>query len=257
MINVALPNQLPIRNINPKKLGVVCPNGQINFQTEEIAIEFTKNLIVKALKAGKERAIITKDASVLKIMDGTKDDVSCTARDLPAISGCIHHHGHPYCQYGYTTPPFSTNDVISFILLHNIFGYKQFFVYNVLGEECTMTMKKQSPLSKRNLTPEKRYEILMENPKTKSKFEFFENFNKAFIKKYNGEFYLKNIMSRCNNDEIALVEQYIETKDVQKLMEWFNNKVSALVQHDMLEACASKLGIKYETTFSCLKGHKG
>lgn len=253
MINIPLPKQLPVRNINPKKLGFVCPNGQINFQTEEAAFEYTKNSIINALKVGKEREIFTKGSSVLKIIDGNEKEVVCAFDDLPQIAGCTLHHGHPPAEYGYCTRPFSGDDVSNFILLNKIFGYEKSVVYNYAGEECTMTMKRRTLLNRLNLPISKKLTLYRLSPKIRYQQRLIPRYEINFAYKYDAKYFLKHLKSRCNEEENTFIKQCQEENNTQKFMDWLLDKGSSLMRHDTLKAITQKLGIEYKTTFSNLK----
>ena len=140
-----------LKNINPKELGIICPNGQINFSTAEVAEKYAKNSILKSLNRNKEQLVITKGSRILMVADGKKDRVNINLDNslFPTESDCNIYHGHPDNSMGYA-PTFSNNDTRIFILLNKIFGYKRSVVYNSKGEECTMAMKsdKKTFLSK-------------------------------------------------------------------------------------------------------------
>jgi len=239
-----------LQKINPKSLGYVCPNGQINFQTEEAALSYTKNTILKALKSGKEREVITKDASVLKIFDGNETSVTTNFSDFPDIAGCIQHHGHP-SMHGYYAYPFSKADVMAFQMLNKVLGYKKAIVYNSLGEECTMTSNKKPLLSRLKLSPDIRRNLYYFNPKRFLNFIFLRKFEKNFSKKHNRDYYLKTFLKRCSKEEINLLNSIKEDKE--KVRNWLTDKINALWYHDELKEYTPKLNITYRTNFNYLK----
>lgn len=239
-----------LRNINPKNLGFVCPNGQINFQTEDAALYYAKNTILKALKCGKEREVITKDASVLKVFDGERNSVTTDFSDFPDIAGCIQHHGHPLLSC-YFASPFSYADVDVFLMLNKVLGYKKSIVYNSLGEECTMTSTKKSSLSHVKLSPNIRKILYAINPKTFLRLAAERKFHEEFIKEHNKDYYIKTFTDRCSNEEINFAKSI--KSDKEKLCAWIQEKINMLLFHDELKALAPKLNIEYNTNFSYLK----
>ena len=249
MPNLLLQNHF-LQKINPESLGYVCPNGQINFQTEKAALSYTKNTILKALKSGKEREVITKDASVLKIFDGNEKSVTADFSEFPDIKGCIQHHGHP-SKKGYYAYPFSRCDVDVFHMLNKVLGYKKSVVYNSFGEECTMVSSKKPFLCNWKISPDFRRKLYYLNPKTFLNFVSLKNFHEKFSKEHSKDYYLKTLPQRCSKEEINFIASKKENKE--KLVPWLEDKINSLLFHDELKKYTPKLNIKYETNFSHLK----
>lgn len=233
-----------------ESLGYVCPNGQINFQTEKAALSYTKNTILKALKSGKEREVITKDASVLKIFDGNENSVTAKFSEFPDIKGCIQHHGHP-SNNGYYAPPFSKADVNVFHMLNKVLGYKKSIVYNSLGEECTMVSTKKPFLCNLKFSPDSRRNLYYLNPKTFFNFVSLKNLHEKFLKEHSKDYYLKTLLKRCSQEEIIFIASQKDNKKI--FTPWLEDKINALLFHDELKKYTPKLNIKYETNFSHLK----
>jgi len=249
MSNLLIPKPF-LQKINPKSLGYICSNGQINFQTEEAALSYAKNTIIRALKSGKEKEIITKDARVLRVFDGTETSVTVDFSDFPDIEGCILHHGHPSLN-GYNAFPFSYADVTAFHMLNKVFGYKKSIVYNSFGEECTMTSNKKPFLYRLKISPDMRKNLYYFNPKTFSNFISIRNLRENFIKVHTKDYYTKSIIKRCSKEEINLVKSMKD--DMEKFTAWLTDKINALLYHDELKEYTPKLNIKYRTNFSHLK----
>ena len=244
--------KVPKGKINSRALGYVCPNGQINFQNEASALQYTKNTILKALKQGKERMVITKDANVLKVSDGGKFEVELAFRDFPQINGCNMFHGHPNVLGSYTFP-FSELDTKAFLMLNKVLGYKKSVVYNSIGEECSMTMKSGKPslLSKLKLSPDYKFLLYDLNPLNFFRNRYIDKAQDKFNKNIDVTSYLKNLNSRCTQEEKALVKE-LRVKP-EEFRVWVENKINALIYHDGLKKYTTKLGIDYKTTFSHLK----
>ena len=81
-------------------VGYICPNGNINFQTNEAAVTYAKNSIIAALKCKKpfERAIVLSDNTILGEYDGNSDTVTITI-NIRKVKKHLHnkisvYHGH-------------------------------------------------------------------------------------------------------------------------------------------------------------------
>ena len=245
-----------LKNINPKELGVVCPNGQINFSNSETAEKYAKNLILKSLNRNKERLVITKDTRVLMVADGKNDRVNINIDNslFPTESDCNIYHGHPdtNTSMGYATT-FSNNDTIIFIMLNKMFGYKKSIVYNSKGEECSMTMKsdKRSFLSKTRLSKYMKHFLYNLNPISQLKELYLSLSSKPFYNKTDFDNFFNTLKSRCSQDELDYM--YTKLSNKKDFCNWVENKFIILKQHDCVKKQAKMLGIDYKTTFSYLK----
>ena len=65
------------KTINPKKLGWIRPDGKINFQTEDVAMEYAKNRVISALKRHKpfERSIIVDKNTIIGEISGNAERI--------------------------------------------------------------------------------------------------------------------------------------------------------------------------------------
>ena len=85
----------PKGKIDPKTLGYVLPNGNINFQSKESAYNYAKNCVMKALKSEEpyERGLVIKGNTIVADVHGVKNEVTF-ADDLD-LWGTTIVHGHP------------------------------------------------------------------------------------------------------------------------------------------------------------------
>lgn len=236
-----------IGKINPKELGYLCPNGVINFQTEESAIKYAKCAIVKELKAtGKELGVITKDSRVLKSIQGDEERILMPLNDIPDIRGCAYHHGHPDFYKGIASS-FSPRDAKSFLILNKVLGYNKYCVYNQLGEECSMEFKPSRVFDflPRNL----RYLLFQLNPLTSIKFSNIDRATHKFEKGADVKSYLRKIPP-----EDIKVYKHIATNGSQKDKKDLNDlliaKFKASLGHQATRDFAPKIGADYKTNFS-------
>ena len=84
----------PKGKINPKALGYVCPDGAINFATEEAAVQYAKNKCVKAAKNGYEHGGLRyKNRIILeKIGDENGVDFGRVKINIPKGTEIFHDH---------------------------------------------------------------------------------------------------------------------------------------------------------------------
>ena len=85
----------PKGKVNPKTLGYVLPNGNINFQSAEKAYNYAKNCVMKALESDNqyERGLVIKGNTIIADVHGTQNEIKF-ADDLD-LWGTTIVHGHP------------------------------------------------------------------------------------------------------------------------------------------------------------------
>ena len=125
--------------INPKTIGYICPNGNINFATKENALEYAKNYIVKALRSNPpyERGVVIKNSTIIANIDGDAVKVNYGNIDL---TDTIIAHGHP--RINGDESPLSLGDVITSI--NN--DVKEVIAYNQKGEFSKLTVLSHSKI---------------------------------------------------------------------------------------------------------------
>lgn len=105
-------------------VGYICPNGNINFQTNEAAVAYAKNYIIEALKCPKpfERAVLLSNNIILGKYDGTSKGVRVKKSDIRNAKKHLHnknvsvYHGHPDNAKIGAAKPISIYDYISLML---------------------------------------------------------------------------------------------------------------------------------------------
>ena len=86
--------KVPKVKINSKTLGYISSNGNINFQSEEVALKYAKNMVLKTLHSSNpvERALIIKDSRI--IADKLGDYSSVDLGNINKLDTSL-IHGHP------------------------------------------------------------------------------------------------------------------------------------------------------------------
>ena len=118
----------PKGKINSKMLGYVCPNGNINFASENAAFGYAKNCVIKTLKSEKpyERGFVIKDSAIIADIHGTENNVNFSGIDL---TNATIIHGHPY------NTPISLGDAL-ILIKHKM---KKIVAFNNSGEYSSLT----------------------------------------------------------------------------------------------------------------------
>lgn len=126
--------QCPTGKVNPKNLGYILPNENINFVTKDGAMTYAKNTVVKALnsKIPYERGIIVKDSKIIADVKGFGNELYFGQTNL---KDCFIVHGHP------NSTPISVTDYG--LALENC--AKEIIAYNPKGEYSKLVMERQLP----------------------------------------------------------------------------------------------------------------
>ena len=134
-------NHSNLAKINPIKIGYICPDKTINFQTINAASEFAKNQAVKALKGKNpyEKIIIQCKNRILDIIHGDKTMAFFDPLKYKEKISII--HGHPDLYGLGKTNTISSADYKTLMEGKNI---KEIIAYNSLGEYAKL-IKKASP----------------------------------------------------------------------------------------------------------------
>ena len=109
--------------INPKELGVIFPDGQINFQNEESALKYIKARLHDALNRPQleqyERVIVKRGSTIIGQGDGTHTDATEAFQSIKGVMERINQdvprdleafHSHPDMFGPGSTMPLSTPD---------------------------------------------------------------------------------------------------------------------------------------------------
>lgn len=215
-----IPYKIP-RNINPKSLGYILPDGSINFSNERAAYNYGKNKIVSALNSNEPREVhvVWADKRILKCNLGERNSVDVPLDTYPRVKNCVDMHGHPtYEENKKITYPFSPDDVCMLLKLNKVFGVKKSIIFNAEGENCTMKINRSPSF----------FDVLPTSLKTALIYKDSDLFKK--VKILLTDFRLSN-----------KAEKYVDTD------------TSGILQHQALQKCCPKLGIDYSTTFSNLR----
>ena len=244
------------RKVNPKQLGYICPNGNINFQSHESAMRYGKNQIVKALNSQKpyEKSIIVKNNTITYEGNGTAE--SCST---PLMAEGTWLHGHPDNWGKGKTLPFSATDYHTFIGNDKI---DKAIVYNSFGEEASFTKNHQSSLLNqlaKKILPEKRVE---QARIYSNMFECATGYTKALFNSAATAKETKDIvkLSRKKLFYRLIGNKAAAAKYGEEYEQMYNNIVQRALNdeklakdiHNYWVKNAKKLGVDYQTNFSNL-----
>ncbi len=226
-----------LKKIDPQKLGYVCADGTINFQTPNIALEYAKNRVVAPLRQKEpfERLVLIDKSRIIKEVDGLKNEVPCDTKNYNFDTFV---HGHPDCLGEGKTLPLSLDDIV--LLYKNApNGAKRTIAYNSRGE-YSMLERKEAPMK-----PEEIPEMIREY--------YFKDFNnKCLVALY-------NFM-----DEVKIItkEKWTELRHSGKLKDILKDlpegdffdqlqiKLDSLILHKAIKDNCEKFGAIYKTNFS-------
>lgn len=124
--------QVPKGKINPETLGYVLPNGNINFASNEAAMNYAKKAVVRALKSEfpYERGIVVNNRQIIADIKGTGNQVNFGKMN---IENCSVVHGHP------NSTPISIGDYD--VLM--IGSAKENIAYNLNGEYSKLILNSE------------------------------------------------------------------------------------------------------------------
>ncbi len=250
--------------INPKSIGYVCKNGNINFATEEAALLYAKNRVLKALdeEIPYERGIVIKDKSVIADVEGDKYHV--IFKNINVNKATI-VHGHPGFNY-----PISITDIETLVLNR----LKKCIAFNNKGEYSMVSILPHSKL----------YELLLPNLLKEFisiiKFAIFKSLLEELLKKIDIKLNkmraiiqkdLQAVIDNADNDtKLRFIDWYKKTDnkelrdttllpmeyrdDFEKLNQFGEFQLRAI--RYFLQKIASKCNLKYETNYTNNKPEK-
>ena len=242
--------QARIRNIKTENIGYLYKNGRIIFSSEDSAVKYAKNRVLKALRCDKpfERGLVIDKNSVIKEVNGNKNKVLLCPEDKNSFD-IITVHGHPdavithvgkhpcflrnifsvnknknVIKPGGITYPVSINDYRCFMQSPN---EKKCIVYNSNGEYSVLTKNKPGIY----MNNQDFKEIIFEYNLTVSDQGYFGTIIKNVYK------YVKNAFKSAKNAEQSIL------KDVDKE----SKKI-----HEFLKENTERYGVSYQTNYSNL-----
>lgn len=226
-----------IHNINPKKLGYVCSDGTINFQTAETAAEYSKNKVIQALKnkPSYKKIIVQNNNQILAEINSTPGN---TAVQLPR------------CDKKMTIIEGGMNPVAedSFDILVKTNNVDEIITYNSRGEFSKLKKndKHQNFISKYLLTQ-------------RQKGNFHRKYNKLINSLLPKDVLMRENVSRFefkhgSDNNTFREELKAELQEIAKLREKvLQTETGAKVIHKFWVKNASKYGVEYSTNYSNLK----
>lgn len=229
------------KTIEPKKLGWIRPDGKINFQTEDVAMEYAKNRVISALKRHQpfERSIIVDKNTIIGEISGNAERIDMS-KFLNKIEGNQLIHGHISTnQLG--AFPVSLDDFL-FMLSQKL---KSITAYNSNGEFSRLISTKKIPISYGTHATEKyskNYAKLYPR-KIRPMVEQFMHYRIGL------PFGNKKMIDSFREKGVSTAQLYEIAKCEKVIMN--NNSLHKMI-HNFWKDIASKLNCKYETSFSNL-----
>ena len=231
----------PPKSIEPKKLGWIRPDGKINFQTEDVAMEYAKNRVISALKIHQpfERSIIVDKNTIIGEINGNAERIDMS-KFLNKIEGNQLIHGHISAnQLG--AFPVSLDDFL-FMLSQKL---KSITAYNSNGEFSRLISTKKIPISYGTHATEK-YSKDYAKLYPKEIRPMVEQFMHYRIGLPYGN---KKMIDSFREKGVSTVQLFEIAKCEKAIL---NDRSLHKMIHNFWKDIASKLNCKYETTFSNL-----
>lgn len=275
--------------INKNTLGYVCPNGCINFQSPEAAMNYAKNTVLQALHCPRpyEKAVLVSDRRVLSQSIGTAEHVEIGSIPDNIKSKVKIIHGHPdILGTGKTTPVsiqdysvFSSNKAFSEIIAYNSKGEysklkriespKELSVIqpNVTKDNSTFfnisNFKKctKNPLANKSSDSfrGKIIKNIIESSSDKKPFinDFIEYYSLNDEAKKLVPAYKKALLNLLTPEQRLAAQQALKSKDTKKAIDLMNNAIKTnekLPQtiHSFWKSALNHTNIEYSTNFSNL-----
>lgn len=252
--------------VNQKSLGYVHKNSEIAFQSNEAALNYSKNQVVKALKVEKpyEKAVVVKDNVVKGVFNGDADKVLIPV--FP-VKGCTVVHGHPQAKCGLSTP-ISGPDSESLIM--SLGDYDRVIAYNTAGEYSQLS---KIPMHKRDFTFKiKDCDISSKVYNLKnSEINNILSFDSGIQKMEKSKNSIEEIIAQAKKDSINKISKTFifkekTIKQVESALKNGNNKLADKILedaqcspegiqriHQFWTKFANMHGLEYKTNYSYLK----
>ena len=202
--------------INPKGLGVIFPDGQINFQNEESALKYIKTRLLDSLNRPQaeqfERVIAKKGSTIIGEGDGTHTDATKAFQSIKGVKERFNQdiprdievfHSHPDVFGPGSATPLSAPDIGDIAIFFSL-KLKKIVALNSKGEFNSIEVGK-------DFTPEK-FKLF------RDRYEFFKD-EKLF-----GGLLNKNIKL---SDKAA--EEYY-AKGIIDLPEWLSREKKEVIK---------------------------
>ena len=233
----------PKGKINPKTLGYVCPDGAINFATEEAAVQYAKNKCVKAAQNGYEYGGLRHKNRIILEKIGDENCVDFGRVKINIPKGTELFHDHP----GKKANPLSFQDYCSFIRCPNLFSI---IAYDSNGAYSKFV---------------KTAEVYKQKAKTIEKdSKIMQFFRKVFInksKKETADFIkilnLKEICKKDFNDNVIGKENIQKLEEIDKLLTKIENGSVQCTEEEFnaLESQIDNILVEAQTGDGALKIH--
>lgn len=237
-----------ISGFNPKKIGYVLPNGDINFSNEKTAIEYAKNKILQQIKNDNtEYGVLVKGQRIIGEAKGTKNSVNIADMDKfterfwnnsNLKRDVKFFHGHPDVYSPKKTLPLSgyEGDIETAVAAK----LKSIVAYNSCGEFNRIDFLNNFSL--------KRFKEL----NTKLEELFIEKVTSADdLKKLNELKKLQNTQTEIPNTIQKWFNQFIAKQEI-KTEKFLKSEEYAKFMHEFYKTYMPECGLKYSTNFNNL-----
>lgn len=220
--------------INPKELGLICPNGEIRFQSAAAASKYAKNWVTQPLKTKNpyERFVARQDNVVFWQKDGNRFSCEIDDIDLKNIlssgkSNITIEHGHPNLLNNNVASPISSMDCK---FIHRDNAFIEIIAYDKNGNFSKLVKKTSG-----NQLP-KDFLQKIEN----------EVYPQWFTKRQN------ELIEKIKNNTITKAEENEFLELIIKSQELCHTKEIAQNTHKYWVNNANDLGLEYSTNYSWL-----
>mgnify|MGYP006988887634 CR=1 FL=1 len=239
--------KVPKGKVNPKTLGYVCPNGNINFQSEDVALNYAKNRVMKC--KGYERGVVIKGNTIIADIKGSENCVNYKNID---ITDTVIVHNHP------NDTVISLDDAVC-LLRGNA---KKIVAFNTKGQYSQLTLLpkirrlnfswREWLINKLNGERETIAEKCLEDLGEQS---IPQKISQIF---YNADEKLTNIIQRWlrKRQENPIVDTSEFPVNIKPFFDHVNDverkciPLQSKYTHDLFSKSDKKFGFKYETNYS-------
>ena len=239
--------KMPKGKINPKTLGYICPDGMINFQSEDVAFNYAKNRVMKS--NGYERGVVIKGNTIVADIKGSENCVNYKNID---ITDTVIVHNHP------NDTVISLDDAVC-LLRGNA---KKVVAFNTKGQYSQLTLLPEIKKLDQSWREWLIKKISKEREKIVEKCQKDlgeESISQKILQiYYDADEKLANIIQRWSlkRQENPIVDTSEFPKEVKPFFDHVNEveRKAAPLQskytHDLWSKSDNKFGFKYETNYS-------
>ena len=238
--------KVPKGKVNPKTLGYICPDGKINFQSEDVAFNYAKNRVMKS--NGYEWGVVIKGNTIVADIKGSENCV----KYKNDITDAVIVHNHP------NDTVISLDDAIC-LLRGNA---KKIVAFNTKGQYSQLTLLPE--IRRLNFSWREWLINKLNGEKEKIAEKCLEDLGEQSIPQkilqifYNADEKLKNIIQRWSikRQDNPIGDTSVFPKEVKPFFDHVNDvekkciPLQSKYTHDLFSKSDNKFGFKYETNYS-------